>query len=175
MTTDTQFGTADHEALEAWFEEARHPELAEGEPSAADLDVDHDVCAPPGWYPDPPRLRYWTGRRWSSETQPAGPPTVTPLHGRHLKASWPPAQEPVASTVTIGVAPDDFTLADVLIQSEEEPTAPVAVVEPEVLVEGESSTHENGLWREMLVLLLIVVAALAAGAVVAAIGIALTV
>ena len=191
MTTNgTQLGTTEHHAADdIWFV-APHSDTQSAEP-----EDDGDGWAPPGWYPDPPRLRYWTGHDWSNETRPAGPPAVVVgLHGRHAKAPSPPVDEQVTPVMIIGIAPEEFAPAEqpapppppmahpveplaarLLVEEQaqarawaEEPTAQVPVVEPEARPEG-------GLLHQLLMLLLVAAVAIGAGVLVATFGIALTV
>ncbi|HXW32817.1 MAG TPA: DUF2510 domain-containing protein [Acidimicrobiales bacterium] len=196
MTTNgTQLGTTEHHAADdIWFV-APHSDTQFAEP-----EDDGDGWAPPGWYPDPPRLRYWTGHDWSNETRPAGPPAVVVgLHGRHAKVPSPPAHEQVTPVLTIGIAPEEFAPAEQPAQPMAQPMAqpPVQPIEPlaaRLLVEEEAQARawaeeptaqvpvvepevrpEGGLLHQLLMLLLVAAVAIGAGVLVAAIGIALTV
>lgn len=121
---------------------------------------------PKGWYPDPPALRFWDGRAWTVLTRPVGPPSVDELvevRSEVVETVVPferPGGVPSPSSSTIAVRapqhahPSLTTVPSVL---DDEPA-----VKPRIV-------------RELMTFVLVALLALGVGAVVAALGITLTV
>lgn len=115
-----------------------------------------DAGAPSGWYPEPPKLRYWDGERWTEDTRFARPPVAGTRVGISVLVSAPAAAGPaVPAAPPAAVAPV--------------PEAPR--VEPSVTQPQEA---DRGVMHELAVFLLVAMVALTVGAIVAALGIAFT-
>ena len=118
---------------------------------------------PKGWYPDPPALRFWDGEAWTVLTRPAGPPleaeqVAEDQLGAEVPASIEPVVAPTPMAATVPTEP---------------PMAPVLTTVPPM---AEPATEDRPqLRRELSMLLLVALLALGAGAVVAALGIFVTV
>lgn len=130
-------------------------------PEEAEQDVDRSAApasAPPGWYPDSPRLRFWDGRGWTDETRMVEPPppvlrpmkAVPTVKAVRLVEAVPPT--PLPEPDVVGLLPAHAPVAP----------APAAV-------------HDGGLVPELLMLFFVLALAITAGALVATIGIVLTV
>jgi hypothetical protein len=118
--------------------------------------------APAGWYPEPPRLRFWDGRDWTDETRPVGPPLAV----RVVSEAVAPA-EPVETTPLVEPATGGPVHVGLL-------GMPPAAFESGARVSA-APQSEPGLLHELKILLLVVAVAVAAGALVTTIGIILTV
>lgn len=120
-----------------------------------------------GWYPDPPALRYWDGEAWTVLTRPAGPPLAEELVRDGAADTEAPVrlEPPVAGQVaTVGTLP---------VRQSEARTATLTALSPPQA--GEFTEDRPTLRGQLLMLLWVALLALGAGAVVAALGIALTV
>ncbi len=148
------------------------------------------VGAPPGWYPEPPRERFWDGASWTDETRPTGPtaPVAAPVAASLAvapapvtMAAAPPAAPPVRAPVAPPAAPPvGAPIAPPLGAPVTTAPAPVALVRPEpapapLAPVGGSVAESRGLAHELVTLVLVLSLAIAAGALVAAIGIIVTV
>jgi hypothetical protein len=135
--------------------------------------------APAGWYPDPPRLRFWDGGYWTDETRPAGPPVpcVRVVVDEALYRPQPVTTSPRVEPESLGpvvVAPVAVAPTDI---------APVAVaptdIEPVALGPDAGlpapEPERRGLGHELMLLFFVVAMAMAAGALVTAIGIIVSV
>ena len=120
---------------------------------------------PRGWYPDPPAVRFWDGEAWTVLTRPAGPPLEAErVPEDELGVEVPTSIEPVAVAPTAVAAPASIP---------EPPRAPVLTTVPPVAEPAIEDRPRLG--RELSMLLMVALLALGAGAVVAALGIFVTV
>jgi hypothetical protein len=153
------------------------------------LEEDHwqsvPSAAPPGWYPDPPMLRYWTGESWTAEVRPAGPPSSArriedvEQWGEASGSPWhPPTELRALGHAPVRRGPRSDVPEDVVCEAavgrdsgEPWPVGEAGLEEP-APSEGVEQPH---LVRELAKFALVALLAVAAGALVAVVGIALTV
>ena len=162
-----------------------------------------DADAPSGWYPEPPRLRYWDGERWTEDTRFARPPVASTRVGISVLVSPPPPAAPVAAAAVSVAAAAVPALAAPVLEAPivappivappivEPPIVAPPIVEPPAAAEDglvaapvptAQAEHQDmapepedrGIMHELAVLLLVAMVALTVGAIVAALGIALT-
>ena len=115
------------------------------------------VHAPSGWYPDPSRLRYWNGFDWTDAVRP----NATPRTGARVLV---PADMGTKAELAPASVDDAGAFAPSLSQVPEDVEVDVA----------SQPAAARGLLGEMGVLALVVTLALVIGAIVTAIGIAVT-
>jgi hypothetical protein len=123
------------------------------------------LLPPKGWYPDPPVLRFWDGGAWTALTRPAGPPLEEELVHDGTDSELPVRLDAAVTgpMASIGTLP--------LRQPDAEPAALTALT-PRV---GEAKQERPALRGQLLMFLWVALLALGAGAVVATLGIVLTV
>jgi hypothetical protein len=133
--------------------------------------------APSGWYPDPPKLRYWNGERWTDETRIAPPSPATRVAERPGPSAAPPVFLQVPQPAVVERPPPAFVQvpAPAVVEA-----PPEAVVQPPALAIVEAAptaveeSAERSLPRELAVFFVLGVLALVVGGAVAALGIAFT-